>query len=160
PSTLPYTIPATTLFATCVVYGRLSADNEILAIKAAGINAFTVVWAGVFLGILMSSITMGLYYRIIPYTHALMRSMFFNEVEEALYWTLRRDHAINAPRLNYAMWVRQVQGRKLLNALFKRRAPDGHYDVIALAREAELRVDVQGKQILVMMRNGNIIIEG
>src|SRR5947207_14003832 len=58
PSTLPYTIPATTLFATCVVYGRLSADNEILAIKAAGINVFTVVWAGVFLGILMSSITM------------------------------------------------------------------------------------------------------
>src|SRR5262249_39699403 len=28
PSTLPYTIPATTLFATCVVYGRLAADNE------------------------------------------------------------------------------------------------------------------------------------
>ena len=27
PSTLPYTIPATTLFATCVVYGRLSADR-------------------------------------------------------------------------------------------------------------------------------------
>ena len=24
PSTLPYTIPATTLFATCVVYGRLA----------------------------------------------------------------------------------------------------------------------------------------
>jgi lipopolysaccharide export system permease protein len=160
PSTLPYTIPATTLFATCVVYGRLSADNEILAIKAAGINAFTVVWAGMFLGILMSSITMGLYYRIIPYTHALMRSMFMNDVEESLYSILRRDHAINAQRLNYAMWVRQVQGRKLLNALFKRRAADGHYDVIALAREAELRVDVQGKQILVQMRNCNIIIQG
>jgi lipopolysaccharide export system permease protein len=160
PSTLPYTIPATTLFATCVVYGRLSADNEILAIKAAGINVFTVVWAGLFLGIVMSSITMGLYYRIIPYTHALMRSMFMNDVEESMYSILQRDHAINQPRLNYAMWVRQVQGRKLLNALFKRRAPDGHYDIIALAREAELRVDVQGKQILVMMRNGNIIIEG
>ncbi|MEN9672686.1 MAG: hypothetical protein RL553_951, partial [Planctomycetota bacterium] len=36
PSTLPYTIPATTLFATCVVYGRLSADNEVLAIRASG----------------------------------------------------------------------------------------------------------------------------
>src|SRR4029077_9754030 len=35
PGTLPYTIPATTLFATCVVYGRLSHDNEILAIKSA-----------------------------------------------------------------------------------------------------------------------------
>src|ERR1044072_8195031 len=35
PSPLPYTIPATTLFATCVVYGRLSADNEILAMRRA-----------------------------------------------------------------------------------------------------------------------------
>src|SRR5271163_3852885 len=43
PSTLPYTIPATTLFASCVVYGRLSADNEILAIRAAGVNVLKVV---------------------------------------------------------------------------------------------------------------------
>src|ERR1700675_2628199 len=43
PSTLPYTIPATTLFACCVVYGRLAADNEILAIKASGVNLGHVV---------------------------------------------------------------------------------------------------------------------
>ena len=30
PNTLPYTLPTTTLFATCVVYGRLAHDNEIL----------------------------------------------------------------------------------------------------------------------------------
>ena len=53
PSTLPYTIPATTLFATCVVYGRLAADNEILAIKSAGINALTVVRPGIILGLTM-----------------------------------------------------------------------------------------------------------
>ena len=37
PNTLPYTLPTTTLFATCVIYGRLAHDNEILAVKAAGI---------------------------------------------------------------------------------------------------------------------------
>ena len=84
PSTLPYTIPATTLFATCVVYGRLSADNEILAIKSAGVNVLKVVWPGVLLGLVMSCVTMGLYYRIIPYTHHLMRTMFVNDVEELL----------------------------------------------------------------------------
>src|ERR1700745_2041244 len=46
PSTLPYTIPATTLFATSVVYGRLSADNEILAIKSAGIRVPKVAGPG------------------------------------------------------------------------------------------------------------------
>src|SRR6516162_3462844 len=61
PSTLPYTIPATTLFATCVVYGRLAADNEILAIKSAGINVIKVVRPGLLLGLAMSSTTMGLF---------------------------------------------------------------------------------------------------
>src|SRR5436190_187252 len=56
PSTLPYTIPTTTLFATCVVYGRLSHDNEILAIRAAGINMIRVVWPGVLLGLVMSGV--------------------------------------------------------------------------------------------------------
>src|SRR6202035_2921629 len=66
PSTLPYTIPATTLFAACVVYGRLSADNEILAIKACGVNLLHVVKPGLILGLVMSLSTLGLYYRIIP----------------------------------------------------------------------------------------------
>src|SRR5437762_6056114 len=74
PSTLPYTIPATTLFAACVVYGRMSADNEVLAIKAAGINLIQVVGPGLLLGVVMSAATMGLYYHIIPYSHAQLRA--------------------------------------------------------------------------------------
>src|SRR3954463_6955163 len=61
PSTLPYTIPTTTLFACCVVYGRLSADNEIMAIKAAGVNLVHIVKPGVILGLAMSAATMWLY---------------------------------------------------------------------------------------------------
>src|SRR5438874_11536469 len=60
PSTLPYTIPATTLFATCAGYGRLSADNESLATTSAGINVLTVVKPGTVLALVMSSLTMGL----------------------------------------------------------------------------------------------------
>src|ERR1700677_4884489 len=61
PSTLPYTIPATSLFAGCVVDGRLSADNEILAIKACGVNLLHVVKPGLILGLGMSIITLGMY---------------------------------------------------------------------------------------------------
>jgi lipopolysaccharide export system permease protein len=162
PSTLPYTIPATTLFATCVVYGRLAADNEILAIKAAGINILHVVWAGILLGAFMSASTMGMYYQLIPWTHALMRSMFLDDVEDSLYAVLQRDHSFNQPRLNYAMWVRQVQGKKLLNALFKRRDADNpsRYDIVALAREAELHVDMARRMILLHMRNGHVAVPG
>src|SRR3954463_5094489 len=51
PSPLPYPTPATTRFAACFVYGRLAADNEVLAIKAAGVNVFTILKPGLVLGL-------------------------------------------------------------------------------------------------------------
>jgi lipopolysaccharide export system permease protein len=46
----------------------------------------------------------------------------------------------------------------LQDAIFKRKAPDGNgFDVIAAAKEAELRVDTAHNQILVHMRQCNIV---
>jgi lipopolysaccharide export system permease protein len=154
PSTLPYTIPATTLFASCMVYGRLAADNEILAIKSAGINIIQVVKPGMLLGIATSCITMGLYFSVIPYTHALLRSLVFYDTEELLYSLLRRQGVINHPQTPFSMWVRSVQGRKLLNPTFKRRNAEGQIDVVAQSREAELHVDMAKKLLLVHMKWG------
>jgi lipopolysaccharide export system permease protein len=153
PSTLPYTIPATTLFASCVVYGRLSADNEILAIRAAGINILKVVWPGVLLGLVMSCVTMGLYYRIIPYTHHLMRTAFLKDVQDLMYTLLRREKKIDQPRLEYAIFVQRMQGEKLINPIFKKRAKDGRFTTVLAAQEAELQVDKSDRrQVLVHMR--------
>src|SRR5262249_56254044 len=88
PSTLPYTIPATTLFANCVVYGRLSSDNEILAIKTSGVNVLHVVKPGLVLGVAMSLCTLGLYYHVIPATHRMLRMMAIRDAEEFLYTLL------------------------------------------------------------------------
>ena len=158
PSTLPYTIPATTLFATCVVYGRLSADNEILAVRAAGVNLLAVVWPGLLLGLVMSGVTMGLYYRVIPYTHHLLRQMVFNDAEELMYSLLAKQKSITHPQMPYAMWVKGVQGRKLLDPLFKcKDAKTGKFTIVAEAREAELHVDMNRKLLLVNMRECTVV---
>jgi lipopolysaccharide export system permease protein len=157
PSMLPYTLPATTLFATCVVYGRLAHDNEILAIKAAGINILRVVWPGVFLGILISGATAYLYYRPIPRTHFLLRAKFLKDVEEFLYSMLKREGSIVHPKLNLEIYVKQIQGRRLLHAQFMRKGPDGKgYDMVAVAREATLSVNLAQRQILIHMYDCNM----
>src|SRR5882724_4651835 len=51
PSSLPYTIPATVLFATCNVYGRMAKDNEIVALRAAGVNLFQILKPAILLGV-------------------------------------------------------------------------------------------------------------
>src|SRR5262249_12741451 len=88
PSMLPFIIPPTTLFASCVVYGRLAHDNEITAIKSAGVSVLHVVWPGVFLGTAMSVVTFGLFYHLIPYTHHLLRTAVVNDIEDYLYAVL------------------------------------------------------------------------
>jgi lipopolysaccharide export system permease protein len=153
PSTLPYTIPATTLFAACVVYGRLAADNEILAIKAAGVSITRIILPGLILGLTMSLCTLVLYYRVIPYTHHLLRQMIFNDAEELIYTILRKNGMMSHPQMPYSMWVKGVQGRKLLAPIFKRRAGAGQADVVARAREADLRVNMSKGVILIHMRD-------
>jgi lipopolysaccharide export system permease protein len=154
PSTLPYTIPATTLFATCVVYGRLSADNEILAIRASGINLTKVVWPAILIGLLSSAGTMGLYYRIIPHTHHLMRTMFLNDVEELLYTMLKKQGQVVHPQFDYSMFVKGVQGRRLISPTFKHRDNHNETDAVAQAEEAELHVDMKRRILLVRMFRG------
>lgn len=153
PSTLPYTIPATTLFATCVVYGRLAADNEILAIRSAGVNILKVVKPGIYLGIVMSGVTMGLYYRIIPYTHMLLRSLIFNDAEELMYSMLKKNNSISHSTMSYSMFVAGVKGKKLISPVFKHRNKAGEIDLVVQAREGDLRVDVAHKLLLVHMKH-------
>src|SRR5437899_3157175 len=152
PSTLPYTIPATTLFAVCTVYGRLAADNEILALKSAGVNVLTVIKPGLLLGVLMSGLTLGLYYHTIPHTHHLLRTLFLNDVEEMLYTMLRKQGQICYPQLQYAMYVKGVEGRKLIGPIFKRRDERYNVDLVAEAREADLRVDLPRQVVMIHMR--------
>src|SRR3954447_11730469 len=73
PSTLPYTIPATTLFASCVVYGRLAPDNEVVAVRAAGVHLFTVLKPALLLGVLTAAATAGLYHSVIPNTQQMLQ---------------------------------------------------------------------------------------
>src|SRR5436305_1288647 len=50
PSTLPYTVPVSLLFAVTVVFGRLASDNEVIAVKTAGVSAMAILWPAILLG--------------------------------------------------------------------------------------------------------------
>lgn len=151
PSTLPYTIPATTLFAACVVYGRLAHDNEVVALKAAGVHLSTIIRPAVLLGVITTAVTGGLYYAVIPQTQVRLQEEALRDPEEVIYNTLRRDRCLRHPTFPYVLFVRDVQGRRLIDVVIKNRAKTTDekgvetymgYDVVFRAREARLRVDV------------------
>jgi lipopolysaccharide export system permease protein len=142
PGTLPYTIPATTLFATCNVYGRLAKDNEITALRAAGINIFQMLKPGILLGVVMSAITFILFLDLIPWSFRSMQDHLLGDTNEMMYTLLKRQGCFRHPKVPYVIFVREVHGDRLFDAVFKRRLPNSqNYDTVARAREAKLHVE-------------------
>ena len=151
PNTLPYTIPATTLFASCVVYGRLSHDNEVVAIKAAGVHLFTVLKPALLLGVITTAFTASLYHTVIPRSQQVLYKQLLGNPEELIYNMLRRDRSVRHPKSEYVIFVRDVQGKVLIDVVVKKRAKvrnpqDGQesffgYEFEVRAPKAQLRVD-------------------
>ena len=108
PGTLPYTIPATTLFATCNVYGRLAKDNEITALRAAGINLFQILKPGILLGVVMSAITFTLFLDLIPWSFRSMQDHLLGDTNEMMYTLLKRQGCFSSV---YIITLRNFRAR-------------------------------------------------
>lgn len=156
PGMLPFTVPATTLFAVSVVYGRMAGDNEITAVKAAGISIQAVVWPALLLGALLSAVIFVLYLDYIPGTHHRLRSMVQANFENLIYARLKQTNCFKEPKVSYSLFVRGVQGRTLLDPIFKILDDDGKEKAIIKAEEAELRVDLAENVIIVEMHNATV----
>jgi lipopolysaccharide export LptBFGC system permease protein LptF len=58
PSMLSLTLPIAALFATTIVYGRFSQDNELLACRASGISSSSLVWPALALGVIATIVSL------------------------------------------------------------------------------------------------------
>jgi lipopolysaccharide export system permease protein len=142
PNSLPYTIPATTLFATCVVYGRLSADNEVLVLRTVGVNIYQLLLPALVLGLLTAGVTGALYYDTIPRSQRQLRELLLDDAEGVIHRLIKNEGSLKQGSLDFALYVREVQGRDLLDVVVKKRKADrSGYELIATARTARLTVE-------------------
>ncbi|MDX2036034.1 MAG: LptF/LptG family permease [Isosphaeraceae bacterium] len=142
PQSLPYTVPVSLLFAVTVVYGRLAGDNEVIAIKAAGLSAFRVIWPAISIGLVASLILLVLSGDAIPQSNHMARRAVFKSFEDGFYKFLKRDRELNDGRLPFLVKVKDVEGRDLIGATFKHRSEKAkNQDRLALARPAGSQTD-------------------
>jgi len=157
PSMLPFTIPTTTLFAVAVVYGRLAHDNEITAVKSAGVPITLILLPGFPVGVAASFPVFLLYEEVIPRaTHAFKRAVL-EDIQELLYAKLRRDLRFQQPGVNYSIFVKEVQGRRLLGVTFTKRDDKTGDEIVVSAREAELDVSLERGEVEVTLRYGELV---
>lgn len=146
PSLLPFTIPATLLLTVCVVYGRMSSDNEITATKAAGISVVALLWPSFVLGAVLSLGTLILTDQFIPWARANIENVITLALEDIFLERLRSKSQFNDVDNGMSITVIRVVGKRLIQPTIRYTPRDGGTITIQ-AREATIKFDL-AKQVV------------
>lgn len=161
PSMLPFTIPATLLLAVCVVYGRLSADHEVTAAKAAGVNAMSLLLPAFFLGTVLTVFSLLLNDQVIPWSVANIQRIATLAMEDIFFDVLASQNLVEDPANGVTITVSRVdrEERRLIRPII-RYAPKGGDPVIVQAEEATLRFDLEREEAVLRLKEAHVDAPG
>lgn len=107
PAIAVYTIPMATLLGTIMGYGRLSGDGEITAMRSSGISIYKLVIPALFLGLLMTFVTIAVNELVVPQA---------NYLNEQIVWEFKHGYRRPATQNNLMLPARD--GRAGRNSSF------------------------------------------
>ena len=100
------------LFTVCLIYGRMSADNEIIATKALGITPTVLLWPAWILAFGLSLVGVWLTDLAFSWGAVGAQRVVIHSVEEIVYGMLRTQRSYANQR--FSIIVKDVQDRKLI----------------------------------------------
>jgi len=89
-----YSLPIAALFATTIVYGRLSADNEIVACRAAGISHLAMALPAFVLGLSIAILSLLLLSFVVPIFMLKAEKVIFSNVGQIITNEIERTHQL------------------------------------------------------------------
>lgn len=114
PCLLTYTLPIAALTAILLALGRLSGDNEITAIRAAGINLFSLILPLLITGLILSLLLVIFNDRVIPYAHYAARKTLMEVGIKNPAAALEPGVFINSFE-KYVLFIYKIEDNKLYN---------------------------------------------
>lgn len=151
PNALVFAVPGTILFAVCNVYGRMAADNEILAAKSVGISPLAFLTPGLVLAFLISLGAVWLNDVAASWGQRGVDRVVLQSVEQIAYGLLRTHRAYSTNR--FSINVVDVDGRKLVHPTLTFHAADGAPPFTLVAEEAELQLNADKSALSIVLTN-------
>ncbi len=149
PNALVFAVPGTILFAVCTVYGRMSADNELVAAKSIGVSPWAFLIPGFVLAFLVSLGAVWLNDVASSWGHQGMQRVVLQSVEQVAYGMLRTSGSYSSPQ--FSINVVEVQGKRLIEPTVTFRSSDDAPPVTLFAREAQLRLNDDKTKLMVLL---------
>ena len=124
PALLTYTIPIATLIAVLLSLGRLSGDNEIVTMRASGINLLHIVLPLMVTGFILSLVLLIFNDRLVPYAHFAQRKTLVEVGTKNPAAALEPGIFINSFD-KYIIFIYSIEDNKLNNIrIYEPQGPD------------------------------------
>jgi lipopolysaccharide export system permease protein len=143
PEAMRFAVPGTMLFAVASVFGRMSATNEITALKAAGITPMATIWPAAFLAVVVSLVSVWLNDVAVSWGRDGIRRVVVGSVEEIVYGRLRQQRSYST-------------GRRLIRPTLSFQPGGSSPPVTVSAAEASLRADAAAGTLTITCRDGTL----
>jgi lipopolysaccharide export system permease protein len=154
PEAMRFAVPGTMLFAVASVFGRMSATNEITALKAAGVTPMATIWPAIWLAIGVSVVSVWLNDVAVSWGRDGIRRVIVGSVEQIIYGRLRQTRSYATAQVSIN--VKAVRGRSLIRPTLSFQPSNGSPPVTVTAAEAELRGDPEGGALSILCRDGTL----
>ncbi len=154
PVALQVSVPATILLAACSVFGRMSADNEIVAIKSLGISPMVVIYPALGLAFLLSLVAVWINDIAVSWGRTGISQVVMESVEEVAYSMLRTQRMYSTR--HFSINVKGVSGRRLIRPSIQIQGNAKSPPMSINASWAELRTDTKENTLKILLTNGTI----
>jgi len=155
PSFFAVTIPMAVLLSVLVTFSRLSADNEITALRASGISLYSLLPPVITLSLLAVILTTYIMISLLPYGNQAFRNLLFNIVR------MRAAVAIEEGIFNdtfdgLVIFVKEMPSSRELNEIFisDLRDPEDPYTIVA--KKGAFISDTSNLRVILKLWDGTL----
>ena len=154
PVTMRYSVPAAALLAGCMLFGRMSSDNEIVAIKSMGISPISVLSPIFVVAFLISVATVWINDIAVSWGRPGAQRIITESIEQIAYGMLssRRSFELDP----FSIVVKEVDGRRLVMPVIRIRDEEKEEVTTISAREAWLRYLPEAHELEVVFKDGMV----
>ncbi len=154
PEAMRFAVPGTMLFAVASVFGRMSASNEVIALKAAGISPMAIIWPAAGLAIVVSFVSVWLNDVAVSWGRDGVRRVVVDSVEQIIYGRLRQQRSYSTSQISIN--VKAVDGHRLIRPTLSFQSGGSGPPATVSAAEAELHANATNGTLVVTFRDGTI----
>jgi lipopolysaccharide export LptBFGC system permease protein LptF len=120
PAVCVYSLPVSALFATTMVYGRFSADNEMTAMRACGISyfsarRFSVALPALVLGLVVAVISMVMLCFIVPAYSMKVEEVIYSNIAHVIANRIERTHSLDFQNSDGSSFNIYADGARLVS---------------------------------------------